>query len=299
MLYSEDLALAAKTDLFSPARILREHGLRPKKRLGQNFLVYPGLSQALIEASELKPEDMVLEVGAGLGTLTQALAAAAGRVIAVEVDRSLIPILRENLASFPNVQVVEGDILTLDLGEVVPGPYKLVGNLPYYLTSHLLRHFLEATNKPRLMVVTVQREVAERIAAQPGEMSLLAMSVQFYGRPRIVLRVPRGAFYPPPEVFSALVRIDLEQNFRRQVEDEGAFFTLVRAGFSQKRKYLKNSLAGGLRISVEKAARLLVQARIGEKSRAQDLSVEDWVRLYQVWMESHPRSVRDFEVQEA
>lgn len=283
----------------SPARILREHGLRPKKGLGQNFLVNPGLLETIVAASELIPQDTVLEVGAGVGTLTRALAVAAGRVIAVELDSSLIPLLQENLAHFGDVQIVEGDILKIDLARLISGPYKLVGNLPYYLTSHLLRHFLEAKNKPRLMVITVQREVAERIIAAPGKMSILGVSVQFYGQPRIVARVPRGAFYPPPKVTSAVVRIEVEEGAWPQVKDREEFFRLVRAGFSQRRKYLRNSLAHGLAPtssrsrqsredrdkSGEGTAELLSRAGLPEKVRAQDLGVEDWVRLYLGWEE--------------
>ncbi|MBI2845755.1 MAG: ribosomal RNA small subunit methyltransferase A [Chloroflexi bacterium] len=270
-------------EFLSPVRILKEHGLRPKKGLGQNFLVNPGLLDTILATGELSPSDTVLEVGAGVGTLTQGLASAAGKVIAVELDAKLIPILRQNLAGWGNVQIVEGDILKLGLTKLVPGAYKLVGNLPYYLTSHLLRHFLEVKNKPRLMVLTMQREVAERIVAPPGEMSILAVSVQFYSQPRIVTRVPRGAFYPPPKVTSAVVRIEVDKNAWPKVGDRDEFFRLVRAGFAQRRKYLRNSLGHELRIAGEEAAGLLAASGLAEKVRAQDLRVGDWVKLYGEW----------------
>lgn len=268
-------------------RLLREFNIRPRKGLGQNFLVSDALLRAITSAAEIDKKDTILEIGAGLGTLTRALAEQAHRVIALEIDERLLPPLRQMLQDYPNVEIVQGDILKIDLAQLLAGPeeapgevkYKVVANLPYYITSHLLRHLLESPLKPQLLVVTVQREVAERLVATPGKMSLLSVSVQFYGRPRIVFRAPARAFYPSPKVASAVVRIDVYEK-PPAVDDVEAFFSLVRAGFAQRRKYLKNSLPQGLRLSAGQVTSALRRARIEETLRPQALSVEDWARLY-------------------
>lgn len=267
--------------------LLREYDLRPRKDWGQNFLVSEWALDRIVEAAELAQSDTVLEVGPGLGDLTLRLAERAGRVIAVEIDARFLAPLARVLADHPNVEIVLGDVLELDIAELVgeasfaPENYKVVANLPYYMTSAILRHLLDAKVKPRLLVVTVQREVAERVVARPGRMSLLAMSVQFYGLPRIVARIPRGAFYPPPEVDSAALRIDLRSSFPVPETEEERFFRVVRAGFSQRRKQLKNSLAHGLGVSTESVVKALRASGLDERRRAQGLSVEEWVRVYE------------------
>ena len=269
-------------------RLLREFDIRPKKSLGQNFLVSDTLLRAITSAAEIDEKDTILEIGAGLGTLTRALAEQAQRVIALEIDERLLLPLRKVLQDYPNVEIVQGDILKIDMAQLLTGPgeaakevnYKVVANLPYYITSHLLRHLLENPPKPQLLVVTVQREVAERLVAAPGKMSILSVSVQFYGRPRIVARAPARAFYPSPKVASAVVRIDVYAEPLAEVDDVEAFFSLVRAGFAQRRKYLKNSLPQGLGLSADQVTSALRRARIEETLRPQVLSVEDWVRLY-------------------
>jgi len=263
-----------------PRQILRRHGLRPKKGLGQNFLVDRGALERIVAAAELGPADTVLEVGPGVGQLTRLLSEAAGRVIAVELDPRMVALLREELADRPNVEIVEGDILALDPGALADGrPYKVVANLPYYITSAALRHLLEARPRPILLVLTVQREVAERITAGPGQMSLLAVSVQFYGRPRRVARIPAGAFYPPPKVDSTIVRIDVYPQPPMQVPDVEWFFAVVRAGFSQRRKQLRNSLAAGLGLPPERVEAALQRAGIDPHRRAETLSLEEWAAL--------------------
>jgi 16S rRNA (adenine1518-N6/adenine1519-N6)-dimethyltransferase len=263
----------------SIAALLRAHGLHPRKRLGQNFLTDPVALDRIVAAAELSPGDAVIEVGAGLGTLTRPLAAQAGRVVAVELDDRLVEILREQLADLANVQIVHGDILQLaDFGFPHRG-YKVVANLPYYITSAVLRHFLEGEPRPGLMVVTVQREVAERIVAKPGEMSLLAVSVQFYGQPRIVARIPAGAFYPPPSVGSAVVRVEVGEQpavALGQGMDEAAFFRVVRAGFGQKRKTVRNSLSAGLGLPRATVEGALGQAGVDPRRRAETLSLPEW-----------------------
>jgi 16S rRNA (adenine1518-N6/adenine1519-N6)-dimethyltransferase len=261
--------------------LLRRHGLRPRKGLGQHFLGDVALLTRIADAAELTPADTVLEIGAGLGTLTRLLAARAGCVIAVEVDAHLVRVLREQVADLSNVRIVQGDVLALDPGELVGrvAEYKVVGNLPYYITSALLRHILEAKPRPCLLVVTVQREVAQRITAGPGEMSLLALGVQVYGVPRIVVRIPAGAFYPPPKVDSAVVRIDISHRPRVGDVDVDALFRVARAGFGQKRKTLRNALRGGLDRRAVEIEQGLRAAGIDPRRRAETLNLEEWVEL--------------------
>ncbi len=265
-----------------PRHLLQRYGLQPRKGLGQNFLVEEGALHRIVAAADLTQTDSVLEIGPGLGALTRHLAAAAGRVVAVELDDRLIPVLAEELGRVSNVELVEGDILGLDPAALMGGPYKVVANLPYYITAAVLRHLLESTPRPELMVLTVQQEVAERLTAQPGEMSLLAISVQYYGRVRQVARIKAGSFYPRPEVDSAVVRVDLDRGPSLTGVDEGRFFSVVRAGFSQKRKQLRNSLRAGLGIPAEEVEAALAAAGIDPRRRAETLSLDEWGRLAQV-----------------
>jgi 16S rRNA (adenine1518-N6/adenine1519-N6)-dimethyltransferase len=262
--------------------LLRAHGLRPRKRLGQNFLVDPAALARIADAAGLESHEAVVEVGAGVGNLTRLLSQRAGRVVAVEVDEGLVAVLREQVADLPNVQVLDGDVLSIsDFGFPHLG-YIVVGNLPYYITSAVLRRFLESEPRPQRLVVTVQREVAERIVAQPGDLSLLAVSVQFYGQPQIVARIPAGAFYPRPQVDSAVLRVITDPAPGTALEpgvDERAFFRVVRAGFSQRRKTLRNALSGGLQRSPAEIEGLLHEAGIDPRRRAQTLSLEEWAEL--------------------
>ncbi|MEJ2209461.1 MAG: 16S rRNA (adenine(1518)-N(6)/adenine(1519)-N(6))-dimethyltransferase RsmA [Anaerolineae bacterium] len=262
--------------------LLRAHELRPRKRLGQNFLVDPVALERIVEAAELDSTDAVVEVGAGVGNLTRLLAGRAGQVLAVEVDEGLIEVLREEVADLPNVSVLHGDVLGVsDFGFSHLG-YVVVGNLPYYITSAVLRHFLEERPRPSRLIVTVQREVAQRVVAGPGDMSLLAVSVQFYGRPEIVARIPAGAFYPAPQVDSAVLRITVDPAPRLALAPgvtERDFFQAVRAGFSQKRKTLRNSLSGGLRLSKGEVEAALQRAGVDPRRRAETLSLEEWTEV--------------------
>ncbi len=271
----------------SVAKLLRESGLRPRKELGQHFLTDQRALARIVAAAELTSKDVVIEVGAGLGALTHPLAHAAGRVIAVELDQGLIAALYQCLAHEPEVTVVQGDILQFSPTDLLVRaglashiPYMVVGNLPYSITSAILRHFLEIDPRPQRLVVTVQREVARRITARPGEMSLLSVSVQLYGRPQIVLRLKPGAFYPPPEVFSAVVRIDCHADVPLPIEDPKRFFRVVRAGFAQRRKQLHNSLAAELALPGGRVRDILQSVGIDPRRRAQTLSLEEWVALY-------------------
>lgn len=275
-------------------RLLREFDIQPKKSLGQNFLVDQRALERIVAAAELETEDIVLEIGPGLGALTRLLAAEAGRVVAVELDQRLVEVLRQTAtakADLPNVEIIHGDILELDPADLLEQQgdnfqYKVVANLPYYITSAIIRHLLTAEVRPKLMVVTVQLEVARRITAEPGDMSLLAVSVQFYGRPRIVARIKAGAFYPSPQVDSAVIRIELDDYPVVEVDDVDSFFEVVRAGFAQRRKQLRNALAAGLALSASEVAQALSKAGVNPKRRAQTLSIKEWAK---VWREIQAR----------
>ena len=265
---------------FDAPRLLRRHSIRPLKRLGQHFLVDPRALNQVVAAAELGGTETVLEVGAGLGSLTRGLAAKARRVIAVEIDRRLLPPLREVLEGLDSVQVVIGDILALDLESTVGGePYLVVANIPYNITSALIRHFLESEVAPRRLVLTVQREVAERVVAGPGQMSLLALGVRVYGTPSFWARIPAQAFYPRPQVDSAVLRVDVHPRPGLEPELLDPVFRLAKASFGQRRKMLKNTLAGELKMTVVELAELLSAAGIGPQARPQELDVEDWARL--------------------
>jgi 16S rRNA (adenine1518-N6/adenine1519-N6)-dimethyltransferase len=261
-------------------KLLKQYGIKPDKRLGQNFLIDPTYLVRVAEAGETTGSDTVLEIGAGLGSLTMELALGAKEVLAVELDESLIPILKSVTRSTPNVRIIQGDILTLDLAKIIEAPdYLVVANIPYYITSKLIKHLLGVTMKPKRIVLTVQKEVAERICAPPGKLSLLGLSVQVYGETRIVSRVPAGAFYPVPNVDSAIVKIDIYPTPIIEQEKMDTFFRLAKAGFSQKRKTLRNSLSGGLAEDRLRTEILLREAGIDPRRRAETLSLEEWGSL--------------------
>lgn len=263
--------------------LLRKYNISPKKSLGQNFLVSETALEQIVNAAQISPDGAVLEVGPGLGSLTVYLARAARLVVAVELDDRLLPVLGEVLADYPNVQLVHGDILKLDPAGLMPEDgFDVVANIPYYITSALIRHLLEAQRKPRRLVLTVQREVAERICAGQGKMSLLALGVQVYGKPAVVQRIPAGAFYPAPDVDSAVVKVELYPEPLITTQNLDQFFMLAKAGFGQKRKTLRNSLAGGMHWSGEETAARLQQAGIDPQRRAETLCIEEWGKLVEV-----------------
>lgn len=262
---------------------MRAAGLHARKSLGQHFLTDRRVLGRVVAAAEVSPGDAVVEVGAGLGALTAELATAGARVAAVEIDEGLCAYLRRRFATAA-VRIVQADVLSLPpealLGEAgLAPPYLVVANLPYYIAAPVLRHFLESGAPPRRLVVTVQKEVAESIVAGPGEMTLLGVSVQLYGEARLLFTVPSSAFYPPPRVTSAVVRIDVADRPRAGVDDVARFFQAVRAGFSAPRKQLRNALALGLGLDVGAAAALLAIAGVDPRLRAQALSLEQWAAL--------------------
>ncbi len=289
-----------KTLLSQTKGLLSRLDLQARKSLGQHFLVDKEVLKAVISAAELTANDVVIEVGPGLGVLTRELAKQAGWVITVELDTKLAAILKRSLSSVNNATVLNKDILRVEPAALLKEQrmrlpplkesslsYKVVANLPYYITSAALRHFLEASLKPRLMVVMVQKEVAEAIVAKPGRMSLLSISVQFYGEPTIVSYVSAQCFYPAPEVGSAILKIVLYPEPAVAVEDREGFFNLVRAGFAASRKQIANSLAQGLGIAKAEVLPLLEEASIIYKRRAETLALEEWARLWQVFRRRH------------
>jgi 16S rRNA (adenine1518-N6/adenine1519-N6)-dimethyltransferase len=262
------------------ASLLKRYDLRAHKGLGQNFLQDPLALERIVAAAEIQPTDIVLEIGPGLGSLTRYLAVAAREVVAVELDAGMLPPLKQVLAPYQNIRLVHGDILKLSPEDLIPAKdYLVVANIPYYITSAVIRHLLESETRPRRIVLTVQKEVAERICAQPGNMSLLALSVQVYGKPRIAAQIPAAAFFPAPKVDSAVLVVDIYPAPLVNAELLDTFFKLIKAGFSQKRKTLRNSLSSGLHISPTKAAELLTSASIDPQRRAETLSIEEWERL--------------------
>jgi 16S rRNA (adenine1518-N6/adenine1519-N6)-dimethyltransferase len=266
-----------------PSALLRHFDVYPKKSLGQNFMYDPIWIDRIINASEISNSDVVLEIGPGSGSLTTALAAVARKVIAVEIDNRLMPILNHVLSGYSNVTVVCGDILEYDPYKLVAqhgvSKFVVVANIPYYITGQIMRHLLQANMVPDFITMSVQREVAERMVASPGQMSLLSVSVQFYSDVKIVDYIPAGAFYPVPAVDSALIRLDVFDSSNYIHPDTKSFFRVVRAGFGQKRKQLQNALVNGLGISRDQAIGALSNAGLDARCRAQTLTIQDWSHL--------------------
>ncbi len=269
------------TNIQELRNLLYAHHMRPNKAFGQNFLVDRSILLRIVEAAEIHPGDQVLELGAGTGVLTRELAKRARRVVAVELERNMLSLLGETTRNFTNVELIERNLLYVDPADIFGSePYKLVANLPYYITAPTFRHFLESANPPRLIVVMVQYEVAQRIVAEPGDLSLLGVSIQFYGKPKIITHVPARAFYPAPKVDSAILCIDTKDEIPLTREQRDSFFRLVQAGFSERRKQLHNSLTHGLHRKDMEVRATLLAANIDPSRRAETLSIEDWLRLW-------------------
>ena len=266
-------------------QLLRKYDLRPDKRYGQNFLTDAHALEKVVQAAGLQGDEAVLEIGAGLGSLTCWLAQSARRVVAVELDERLLPALIETVQGRSNVQVITGDILKLDVSKLfAPEPYVVVANIPYNITSALIRQLIETPHRGERLVLTVQREVAERILAEPGTMNLLALSVQLFGEPEITAHIPAGAFFPKPKVDSAVLRIRFHPEPRAPLDLVDPFFCMARAGFRQKRKKLRNSLAALPQMNKDQLEGLFMAAGLSPDLRPQQLSVEDWVTLADLWM---------------
>ncbi len=258
--------------------LLEEHQICPSKRLGQNFLVDKEAVKKIIEAADLELEDVILEVGPGLGILTQELAKRAKKVIAVEKDQNMIEILRTTLKDLKNVEVIQGDIRKIDTKYHTPNTrYKIVANLPFYLAAPVIRQFLEVENPPKEMVLVVQKEVGQRICAKPPDMNILAVSVQIYAKPEIVSYISKKSFWPSPKVDSAIIKITI--NKKQLTTDQNLFFKIVKAGFSQPRKQLINNLSKGLNLGKEKIQNWLSKNNVQPTQRAETLKVQDWINL--------------------
>ncbi len=258
--------------------LCKKYGLSPSKKYGQNYLVNFDPVQKMIEAAEVTKKDKIVEIGPGFGVLTFALAEKAGKVIAFEIEKKLQDYWEEKKKDYANLEIVWGNAVEkIKNKELISGGYKVVANLPYQITSHILRTLLELENKPEKIVVMVQKEVAERICAKPGDMSVLAVSVQYFGEPKIAVKVSRGNFWPEPKVDSAVLVIE---NIRKskKAEDE-KFFEVVKAGFANKRKQLWRNLSVGLKIDAEKSKKAVFQVVGDEKIRAEKLSIEQWKKI--------------------
>lgn len=262
--------------------LLQEYNIRPNKLMGQNFLINPRVLQKIIETADLK-NDIVLEVGPGLGTLTQELAKKAKKVIAVEKDKQMNEVLKETLKDFKNVEIIEGDILKILKQKpsiLKSSKYKVVANIPYYLTSPLIRMLLESANPPEEIILMIQKEVAQRITAQPPKMNLLAVSIQFYAQPKTISYVSKASFWPEPKVDSAIIKISNIEKIKEI--DQERFFKIIKAGFSSPRKQLANNLSEKLKIDKGEIKSALAKCGLNPQARAESLRIEDWILLIQL-----------------
>jgi 16S rRNA (adenine1518-N6/adenine1519-N6)-dimethyltransferase len=275
-------------DLTLPPKIkelLLKYETRPSKSLGQNFLIDKNVLRKIIDAAEIKQTDVILEVGPGIGTLTQKLAEKASLVIAVEKDKTMVEILKETLKDFKNIYIIEADILKY---KPLPENYKVVANIPYYLTSPLIRKFLEEKNQPQEIILMVQKEVAQRICSKPPKMSLLAVSVQFYAKAKIISTVSKNSFFPAPKIDSAIIKIVPQENTDKI--DPDLFFKVVKAGFSHPRKQLVNNLttlksSNGVKLDKVKISNWLLKNKLSPSQRSETLDISDWIKLAQSFPE--------------
>ena len=265
-------------------RLLRSAGLKARKGLGQNFLTDNNIRDEIIKAASLSAVDTVIEVGPGLGMLTEELVKLAGRVVAVELDDSLAERLRQRLKTSANIEVISSDILKLDLNGLVNdmSGYKVVANIPYYITSPILHYFMHAEKRPSLMVIMMQKEVAVDVTAPPGKMNFISASMRIFSTPEIVCNVPPASFYPAPRVDSAVVRFTILDQPAVQVDDLDRFLDFLHGGFGAPRKKIRNSLAVGLKTSTEESDALLARAGIDSLRRPGTLLLEEWFRLFKI-----------------
>ena len=257
--------------------LLKKYNLRPSKGLGQNFLVDKTALKRVIASADLSPEDIVVEIGPGLGVLTLELAKKAGKVIAIEKDSKMIEALKETLTSFKNIEIIQEDVRKITNNQLPATNYKIVANLPFYLTAPVIRKFLEFGNPPELMTLIIQKEVAQRITAQPPKMNLLAVSVQLYAEPKIISYVSKKSFWPQPEVDAAIIKLKI-RNLKSETNTK-EFFRVVRAGFSQPRKMLINNLSKCLGVSKSRTEFWLNRNNIRLNQRAENLNITDWINL--------------------
>jgi len=282
------MASFQSSTLSTTKKALSRYGIKPSRGLGQNFLVDEHVVKKLIAASEVTLKDVVLEIGPGVGVLTQELAKLAKKVIAVEKDAKMVEILKETLAEFSGVEIIHGDALELKLQNPnsktqtkpktqIPKTYKVVANLPYYITAPTIRKFLEAENRPQAITLIIQKEVAQRMCAKPPDMSILAVSVQFYATPKIVSYIKKTSFWPQPHVDSAIIHI-VPRKEKPDI-DAQKFFSVVKAGFAHPRKQLLGNLSAGLKREREQTEVILRKNGIDPARRAETLSIQDWLNL--------------------
>ena len=274
--------------LYSPKyikEILERHGFRFSKSLGQNFLIDGNIVRKIVSEGNITAEDYVIEIGPGMGTLTEELALRAKKVVAIEIDNTLLPILDETLGKYNNVEIVHGDVLKIDIGKLIEekldgGPVKVVANLPYYVTTPIIAKLIEDNLNLESIIVMVQKEVAERMEASPGgkEYGSLSVFVNFYSKPEIVVKVPKTVFMPQPKIDSAVIKLTIKKELPDV--DKVQFFKVVKAAFSKRRKTIINSLSTyGFNIEKETIREALENVNISAETRAENLSVEDFIKI--------------------
>ncbi|MBZ9569546.1 ribosomal RNA small subunit methyltransferase A [Patescibacteria group bacterium] len=264
--------------------LLKKYKARPLKRLGQNFLIDKSVLQKIIESANLHSKDIVLEIGPGVGILTQEITKRVKKVITIEKDQKMVEILKETLKDFKNIEIIQEDVLKSNIQNLISNiQYKIVANLPYYIVSPVIRKFLELPEaRPLEMVLMVQKEVAQRICARPPKMSILAVSVQFYAKPEIISFVSKKSFWPQPKVDSGIVKITPKTTLQRTGLCK-LFFKIVKAGFSHPRKQIVNNLSKMLKLNKEKIRKWLLKNGIEPIQRAETLTVKDWLKLTRNW----------------
>ena len=264
-------------------QLLNKYHLQPNFTYGQNFLVDEIVLEDIVDAAGVGPEDCVLEIGPGIGNLTRKLCERAKLVLSIEKDPKFLPILRSIKKDYKNFQWEIADALEYDFQEFFLGQkcasYKVVANIPYYITGKILQMLMTAEFKPSSVTVLTQKEVAENVSAKAGDLSLLAISVQLYGEPKLVQKVLARSFYPAPKVDSAILRIDIHSQPKYDIGDEKKFFRVLRACFAGKRKQIHNTLKNNLKLSAGQVDEILSQAKINPAARPQELAIEQWVRL--------------------
>jgi 16S rRNA (adenine1518-N6/adenine1519-N6)-dimethyltransferase len=262
-------------------------GNLPRKSLGQHFLTDRGIIRRILSVADLDLKDHVVEIGPGRGHLTGAIVERVGSLVAVEIDQNLVSDLKERFFDQANVTILSGDAREVDFSLLtdVGKPYKLVANLPYYAAMPIIRRFLGSSYRPSMMVIMVQREVAQQMVAQPGDMGLVSVAIQLYGRPKIVAHVPPRSFRPQPKVTSTIVRIDPFDSPVVDFDREENFFRVVKAGFSAPRKQLRNSLKNGLNVESDIVDKWLEESGIDPVRRAQTLTLDEWALLYKIFYE--------------
>jgi 16S rRNA (adenine1518-N6/adenine1519-N6)-dimethyltransferase len=270
------------TDPHQLKNYLRARNLRPKDYLGQNFLIDETVLSEIVKHADLKSSDTVLEVGPGLGVLTGELVSRVKEVWAIEKDPNLVAVLKKEFVGEKNLKIVNEDILRFHVARNILSNYKVVANIPYYLTSKLLQYFLEQDKPPTLMILMIQKEVGERVVATAGDLSILGISVQVYADVDIVASVSRNSFWPVPEVDSVVLKIEPKNKYP-EIKDRKLFFRIIKIAFAGKRKQIQNSLAHGLKLSKEEISEFLAKSEIEPSARPQDLSINQWIKLYEAF----------------